>query len=330
MKKIFANDTALKVLSVIVAVVIWAYIILVLDPAVEVGVRDLPIQFVGEEQLNANGLSVVNESATAINLKIKGSRKKMGRYDMKTIIAKVDVSSITSAGQTALPVEVVVPFENVGVSSQSHYSVDVKTEKLAEKRLNLEVKTIGSLAEDYMAGPITTNPESVTISGPESVVGKISKAGVILDYAGADVDISAEVPIRFYDADDKELPMVDALLKRIHQDVTSTQIRCTVVRLRRVEIVPQFVAASSEEEENFLQGISYSLNPAEVQIYGDDKLTAKITRIQTEEIPIEKFTDNDKVKVKLKIPEGVKILRDISEVELTLTRERQNDSDAGS
>lgn len=59
MKKAFVNDNVLKGISVVVAIVIWLYIIIVLDPAVEVNVRDLPIQFVGEEQLNANGLSVV-------------------------------------------------------------------------------------------------------------------------------------------------------------------------------------------------------------------------------------------------------------------------------
>ena len=70
-----------------------------------------------------------------------------------------------------------------------------------------------------------------------------------------------------------------------------------------------------------MEDLSYTLDPEEVQIYGDDKLTAKISVIQTEPIPIEKFTDNDKVKVKLIVPDGVKILRDISEAELTLHRD---------
>mgnify|MGYP002611455005 FL=1 len=321
MKKIFANDNALKVISVIVAVLIWAYIILVLDPAVEVSVRDLPIQFVGEEQLNENGISVVNESATSISIKLKGSRKKMGRYDMKTIIAKADVSGISKVGQTTIPVEVVVPFENVGISNQSHYTVDVKTEKLVKKELGLEVKTTGSLAEDYMAGPIVAEPDSVTISGPESVIGKIVKAGVTLDYAGADVDIDNVLPIRFYGIDDKELLAMDALMNRVHQDVKESEVHCAVVKLRRVKIAPQFSAADADERARFMEDLSYTLDPEEVQIYGDDKLTAKISVIQTEPIPIEKFTDNDKVKVKLIVPDGVKILRDISEAELTLHRD---------
>lgn len=318
MKKAFVNDNVLKGISVVVAIVIWLYIIIVLDPAVEVNVRDLPIQFVGEEQLNANGLSVVNESATTLSLKVKGSRKKMGKNDMKTIIAKVDVSAIKSEGKTSLPVEVVVPFENAGISSQNHYNVDVKAEKLVEKQLNLEVKTEGTLAENYMAGPIKTDPEAITIKGPESVVGKIARAGVVLDYANADVDIDAEVPIKLYGTDGKELPALDAILTRIQQDVTSTKIHCSVVKLREVSIIPNFGEARAEDGAVLNQDFSYSVNPEKVQIYGEDRLTAKITAIETEPISMEKFLDNQKVKVKLQIPDGVKILRDVTEVEVTM------------
>ncbi len=320
MKRIFANDNILKIISVAVAIIIWSYIILVLDPAIEVEVRDLPIQFIGQEVMEDNGISVVNESATTLNLKIKGSRKRMGQYDMKNIIAKVDVSGINEVGQTTLPVEVIVPFENVGISSQNHYSVNIKTEELVEKQLKLEVKTVGSLASSYMAGPITTAPETITIKGPESVIGKIAKAGVVLDYAEADVDVDVELPIRLYGTDGKEIPANDALCKRISQSVETTKLHLAVVKLREIKVIPQFGADTLEEERKLLDGAEYSINPQVVQIYGDDKLTAKISSIYTEEIPVEKFTDNDKAKAKLIIPDGVKVLRDVTEVEITLIR----------
>ena len=319
MKKIFESDTFLKILSVMIAVILWLYIIVVLDPAVEVEVRDLPIQFVGQEQLEYNGISVVNESATTINLKVKGSRKKMGRYDMKTIIAKVDMSGVWSVGQHTLPVDIVVPFENIGISSQNIYDVDIQTEKTVRKKLELEIATEGSPAQNYMPGEMEINPKTVTIKGPESVVGKIEKAGVVLNYGNADVDITQELPIQFYDSDEKQLTAQDALLKRITQDVDMATVECAVVKLRTVKIIPQFWA-DTEEERELLANTSYTLNPATIQIYGEDEVTAKITEISTEGIPMEKFTDNHKAKVRLILPYDVKVLKDISEVEITLSR----------
>ena len=314
MKKLLISDKMLRLISFIVAVLIWLYINIVINPSIEVTVRDLPIQFVGTEKLNDNGLGIVTESATTITLKIKGNRKTMGKNNMDTIIAKADVSNVYNTGTVSVPVEVVIPFEKSGISNQSVYAVDISVEKIKSKTLNLEINTEGSLADGYMAGPIDINPSSVTISGPESVIGKIVKAGVTLDYGNADVDIDAEVPIRLYGADGKEFSIMDAILTRINRDNTGCKVHCAVVKLKEVDIRPIF----DDDELIKRDQIIYSINPSEVQIYGETALTAKISSISTEIISTEKLRENKKVKVKLNIPEGVKVLQDIGEVEITL------------
>lgn len=319
MKKLLESDSFLKVASLVIAIILWLYIIVVLDPAVEVEVRDLPIQFVGQEYLEEGGLSIVSESATSINVKVKGSRKKMGRYDMKTIIAKVDVARISEAGQHTLPVDIVVPFENAGISSQNHYHVDVLVEKTKTKELKVDVTTSGSLAKDYMPGEIAVSPQEITIKGPESVVEKINKAGVVLYYGNANVDIKETLPIRLYDSDGRELTAQDALLNRVSQSAVETQVSCAVVKLRTVKISPQFQAETKEEKE-LLATATYTMNPTTIQIYGNDEETAKITEIQTAKIPMAKFTDNQNVKVELDMPKDVMVLGDVAEVEITLSK----------
>lgn len=321
MRRLFENDKLLKAASVVVAIVIWLYIFIILDPAQEVNVRDLPIEFVGQEQLHANGLSVVSESDTAMSIKVKGSRKRMGRNNMKSIIAKVDVSGITTAGTATLPVDVIVPFENLGITNQDPYTVDVKVETLKEKQLPIEIETEGSLAENYMAGPIRTEAETVTIRGPESVVGKIARAVVVLNYGGADVDIDKELPVRLYGTDGKEIVSIDTILSRIQKDVEQTMVHCIVVKLKPVKIEPIFAGITELGGE---PQFSYKLNIDSVQIYGNEQITSKVTAIQTEPISIEKLTSNEKTKVKLVIPDGVKVLQNISEVEVTLSAKNDN------
>lgn len=319
MKKLFESDSFLKVASVAIAVLLWLYIIVVLDPAVEVSVRDIPIQFVGQEYLAERNISVVSESATSVNLKIKGSRKKMGRYDMKTIIAKVDLSQIKEVGKHKLPVDVVIPFENAGISSRSHYHVEVQVERELTKKLELEVQTQGNLASDYIAQDATVSPKKVSIRGPESVIGKIEKAGVVLNYNNGKTDIKETLPIQFYDSDGRGLNAQDALLQRISQDVTEATVECAVVQLQTVKIVPQF-DGTTEDEKNILNTATYNMYPATIQIYGDDKETAKITEIPTEWIPVSTVIDGKKVVAKLRIPFGVKVLNDVTEVEVTLIK----------
>lgn len=314
MKKLLASDGALKIISVLIAIGIWVYIALVMNPAIEVTVHDLPIQFIGGESLNSKGLAVISESATTVTVKIKGSRKKMGNNDMKTIIAKADISSITETGEKNIPIEIVIPFENQGVSSQSEYSVNVKVEKSAEKTLDIEVSTIGTLAPDYMPGDIVCDPKKVTLSGPKSAVDKISKAEAVLNYNNEDVDIDTSAQIVFYGADNKEISMLDALMGRISISVDNVNIHCPVLKMHKAEVKAEF--GRQELPENF----SYKTDPFEVYVFGDENVSSKINEIKTEQIPLDKLLDNGKVKVKLIIPNGVKIFHDISEVEISIEK----------
>ena len=43
-----------------------------------------------------------------------------------------------------------------------------------------------------------------------------------------------------------------------------------------------------------------------------------MNEINTEEIPLDKLNDNKKIKVKLKIPNGIKVYNGISETEISL------------
>lgn len=326
MKKYFETDAFLKLASIVIAVILWLYIIVVVDPAIEVDVRELPIQFVGQEQLESNGLSVVSESATTVNVRVKGSRKKMGRYDMKTIIAKVNMSDVSEAGRHKVPVEIIVPFENSGISSQNHYHVELLVEKTIEKELELEIITEGTLAEDYVQEELTATPKLVTIKGPESVVGKISKAGVPLDFDNVSEDIEQVLPIQLYDSEGRLLVAQDALMKRISQDITETKVTCDVLKVRSVKISPQFRVESEDDRELLSRG-NYTVKPSTIQIYGEETAVAKVTEILTERISLNGLSGDTKMKVSLNIPKDVKVVDDISEVEIILNNDLESEKD---
>ncbi len=313
MKKILATDNSLKIISVLIAICIWVYIALIMDPAIEISVRDLPIQFTGQEALDSKNLAVISESATSVSIKIKGSRRKIGNNDMKSIIAKADVSAAIE-GTSDIPIEIVIPFENQGISSQTLYSVAVTAEPIAEKQFDVNVNTIGSLAEGYMCGDIKAEPEQVTLKGPKSAIEQIGKVGVLLDYAGADVDIDAALPVIFYNEDGREITALDAILTRFTANPDKVSLHCPVVKIHEVKVEASF------GWQELPKGFEYSVNPSVLYIYSQGSIASKTEKILTQEIPLDKLLENDKVKVDLIIPDGVKVLTDISEVEVSVKK----------
>ena len=315
MKKILASDNALKIISVIVAIIIWMYITVVMDPSIELTVRDLPIQFVGQEVLASKGLSVMNESAKKINIKVKGNRKRMGNNDMGSIIVKVDESIISEAGVHSLPVEVIIPFENQGITSQSAYTVDVFVEELTEKTFDVELIQSGTLAQDYVANDATIEPKSVTVKGPKSALEKLGKATAKLNFNGEDVDIDKELTVDFLGADGKEISTLDAILTRVSVSPEKVKVHCPVLKIRTVTPNLNFGGQTLPE------GYSYVSDPKELYIYSENPNILKTAVISTEEIWLDKLIENEKIKVKLQIPEGIKVLYDIEEVEISIKKD---------
>ena len=315
MKKILMSDNWLKIISILIAILIWFYISIVMDPAIEVSVRDLPIQFVGVEALNAKGLAVMSESATTLSLNVKGSRKKMGKNDMKTIVVKADISGIDNAGVQSVPIDIAVPFENQGIPSQTIYSVDVKVERRIEKTLNIDINTVDSLAEDYIANGISAEPSQIVISGPESAIEKISKASVTLDYDNGDVDIDTSLPVILSGENGKEISSLDAILKRVNLSAENINIHCPVVKIKKVAAKADFM------EKDLPHDFKFKISPDILCIYGDNPNISRINEILTERVNVEKLLDNDKIKVRLNIPDGIKIVDDVSEVEISVEKQ---------
>lgn len=310
MKKMFSSDNSLMIMSFVIAIIIWIYTSFVIDPLITVSVNDIPIQFVGHEQLEEKGLAVISESATTVAIEIEGSRKKMGSYDMHSIIAKADVSK---ADEDDVSVTITIPFGESKIIDQSVTEVQVKVEPIAEKTLDIGVNTVGTLAESYMSGDIKVNPEKVTLKGAASAVEKISGAIVKLNVSNADVDFDTQLPIIFLNEKGKELTELDGVLKRVLTDCSDVDVHCPVFKIKEVAPLAIF-------DDELPEGFSYKIEPSILYIYGEDVANLKLEKIETEHISLSKLTENDKVKAKLKIPANVKILYDISEVEVSVDK----------
>lgn len=308
MKKLFEKNSVLKIMAFLISVVIWLYITVVVNPYVEETVRDIPIQFTGGEQLDANNLSLVSESVSDVTVKVKGNRRRMGSYDMKSIIAKVDMSNITYAGTVELPIDIVVPFEHESITSRSDYSVSIVTEKSVEKTLDIVPAPIGRLADNFMPGDIEVEPKSVKIKGAESLIGKVESAAVVFNYNNADVDIDVAEAIRLYGVDGEEITSRDILFERIQKNIDNAKVHCPVLKLKKVDVKLD-VSGDAHNKK-------FSSKPDSVLIYAADGLTADVEEIRTMPIDINSFKDKDKIKVKLIIPAGIKVLEDITEVEV--------------
>ena len=99
MKKLLANDTFLKVLSLVLAISLWVFVLYTERPTTNKEFKGIPVTFEGEGALEDNGLVIYEHEPLEVDVTLNGARTQIARVDNEDITATVSVANITRAGE---------------------------------------------------------------------------------------------------------------------------------------------------------------------------------------------------------------------------------------
>lgn len=286
------KNLSTKIISLLFAIFMWFYIIQVQDPEVEKTVRNVPVQFTKSE-LEARGLTLVNDKEVQINVKIKGQRKYITGIKKEDITVVADVSNISAAGTYNIRTNAVISYGGVEVLEQKPSTVSVTVEKIDERPMPVEVVTKGKPKSGYRIGETSTSVEKVKIKGPESILGTIEKICVEVDVSGADKDVRAsEVAIKYIGTSGDEInPPVTA-------EVEEVDVLCEILKEKEVEIHAVFADGS------------YVLDAAstnKITVAGSEDAVKEINSVFTKPITSADIKDGY-AEVEFVLPEGVEVV----------------------
>lgn len=304
-KKFFLNNWALKVISFVAAVIVWIYIIIVIDPSVDYTLKDVPIEY-NEELLTEQGLSIVSDIKPTVEIKLRGSRKKLYNIDSDKVIAKADLSNIDKIGDYRLNVRVSIINEYVDIVSVKPDVVDVTVDKIIERRENIQVESVGSLAEGFEAGEVQLSSESVLLKGASSLVNNIAKAVVYLNYNDAKYDITSTEKIVLLDYSGNVIESSD-----ITKDIDAVNVVCPVLERKNVDV-------ALNSGNTLPLGYKVEISPNILTVYAKSDVISDITSVSTEYVDLSNLRGAEK-HVQLIIPDGVQVRGGITSVTVKVT-----------
>lgn len=307
MKSFFEKDSVLKIFSFIIAIIIWIYILIVLDPSVDTTIKDIPIKYTQQNALVNQGLSIVDENKETVEIKVNGSRKRLVNINSDNISATVDLSSVTTAGKHSLPIMLSVPYEHIEVLGKKPENVEITVDRLVEEKRNISVRIVGSPEPGYIAGAVELNSSTVLLRGAASVVKQISDVYVSVDVSKRKTDLFTTAKIEFLDSDGRLLSADSELFEYLSSDINETQLKCPIMMLKTVSIKPNL-------DRNVQAGETVSVQPNTLTIYGYEKDIENIEEILTEKISMETLKKDKKVSVALMLPENIKSRDNVNSV----------------
>ena len=307
MKSFFEKDSVLKVFSFIIAIIIWLYILIVLDPSVDTTIKDIPIKYTQQNALTDQGLSIVDENRETVEIKVNGSRKRLVNINAENITATVDLSSVAQAGKHSLPIMLSVPYEHIEIIRKKPDNVEITVDRLVEEKRNISVRIIGSPEPGYIAGTVELNSSTVLLKGAASVVKQISDVYVSVDVSKRKTDLFTTAKIEFLDSDGRLLSSVSELFEYLSSDITETQLKCPIMMLKTISIKPNL-------DRKLQAGESVSVQPNTITVFGYKEDIENVEEVLTESVSLDVLKKDKKLSAQLLLPEKLKSRDNVNSV----------------
>lgn len=233
-KKIFHN-WGLKLVSLLLAFVLWFLAVQINDPKETVTFSGITVRLTNTNLLEEeNKVYEVLDNSDIVKVTIRAPKSVKEDLRASDIVAVADMSKLTDINTIA------ISYSIQGVSSTSydsiwgdHDTVRLNVEERASKWIRVQSQTVGEAADGYIVMNSSADQNLISVTGPESAVAKISYAGVEVDVSGAASSMSLNVEPKLYDAEGNllDLPNVVTNVNSIHMTVEVLAVKEVPVKL---------------------------------------------------------------------------------------------------
>ena len=204
----FRNNIGLKLISVLIAVVIW-YIVVDIDDPVETNTYTVKITVENEAYI-ASGKEIyhIDDSNKTVSVAVRANRSTLRNISEDDITVIADLTQIVDMDRD--PVMVPLSAECKGVSRNNivlaRTAIPITIESIATKTFAVAVDTGESVpSEEYEVGRLTASPDQVVINGPESIINQIDTAVARIDVTGMTIDSTREAKLILLGKDQSEI-----------------------------------------------------------------------------------------------------------------------------
>lgn len=323
MKKSLMNKSTLKILSLLIAILIWVVVKNVQDPMLVKVITRIPVTIVNESYL-ASKLEVplLIEGQDTVNVKVKGRESVVKELAREDFTAVADMTQIISMETTPRMVPVKVSCEGLLDSdiSVTPGNIQVDIEKQASVEKIIAVNTGDTVPDkNYEVGVLKANPEKVTISGPESIVNKIDRVVAMVDVSDRkETRTELDSELKIYDKNQDELSEKQLSYLDL-KEIRNNKIKVTA-EFWKAQNKISLKAESSGSPKHGYQVSEIKLVPDTISIAGTDEALQKLAEAgNTLEIPgsmidVSGKSSDFEVNIDLTelLPENTKLARDLN------------------
>ncbi len=303
----------LKLLSILIAFVVWVVVVAYYNPETTNLIEDIPITVDYEKSvLEEQGLILVTIPEGTVDVKIEGRREKLALINKEKVTAMISLSSVTKPGEYQLPINIVVDGQAVTTVSQSVERMTLRVEKAVKAQFMVSVVAKGEIAEGKVLEKVA-NPTVVTVTGPESVVSKIVTVQAVVSQEKFTESGVYDASVIYLDKNGEKLD--DEFLSI---DTDAIKVNVSIYEEKTVPLQVELTNSSGGNDSAYLK---VSIEPETIVIAGNADTLEGINSISLGSIDASDVEDGDELSIPLIVPNGIKNLGGIEKAKVTVSTE---------
>lgn len=311
------NKLVSILVSFVVALGLWLYVITVVSPGSKATFYNIPVYLEGASILEERGMMVTAVNTTNVDLELSGNRVDLNELNNANIIIKANLATIYDPGEDIqLSYSISYP-GNVASNafteeSRSPGYVTISVERIAYKSVPVNVITTGSVPSGYVdkAEEMLLDYDEIQITGPASVVSQISQARIEVSLNDQTESVSQSFRYTLCNAlgDPVDSELITVNTKEVNVKIPVQQVKVIKLKVNLND-------GGGATAEN----VTYDVSPGTIQVCGSKAALAELgNELILGSINLAEYSDGAKLNMDITLPSGVTNMSALTEATVTL------------
>lgn len=294
-----------KIITLLLALLfscgLWLFVVTVEQPESENTYYDIPVVLQNEDVLIERGLMVVSERPT-VTLKLKSTRSILRNLNESNINVLVNLVNLNNPGTHRLNYSLSFPGNvqesEIAVVSASMEQVALKIEKRITRPIPVVPVYTGSVPQGMIAHTEEAELDHTTIevTGPESVMEKLTQAVIQVDLEGQTQTIAGEY---IYTLCDEAGEPVDSEL--LTTNVEAVNLMLKIQQVKEIDLTVKVIPGGGATEATS----TIKLEPETIRVSGSEALLADLETLELGTINLSTMVKAEVLTFEILLPEGV-------------------------
>lgn len=312
--------------SVAVAALVWLLVVNIDDPIITRQISGVTVQMQNEAYIESGGkMSMIEGGQNVVTVEVVGKRSIVDNLSAEDLIATADLKQIVNMNTDPIMVPITVncsklKSENL-VPNPRNLSVDID-EIMTQEYIVTVTSGESQPRKGYEIGTLSSSPDKIKITGPQSLIRKIDKVVATVDASNLQEDTIMKAGLKIIDRNQDEWDQdgLDSKMNYLKYDTSVPEVNVSIdLWSVRNDIAIKGSYVGSPAEGYKVEKLTFT--PGHISVAGSEealeKLSADGNSIQVPDDTIDVTGKNSDFEVKINIenllPENIKLTKDTSD-----------------